>query len=41
VKAVVHDIGRRYRLHDVVEATQHVTTGQETGNVGLTVEGAR
>jgi NADPH:quinone reductase-like Zn-dependent oxidoreductase len=34
-------IDRTYRLEDVVEATKYVETGQKTGNVVLTLDGAR
>lgn len=34
-------VDRRYRLDDVVEATRYVETRQKTGNVVLTVDGAR
>jgi NADPH:quinone reductase-like Zn-dependent oxidoreductase len=33
-------IDRAYPLEDVVEATQYVETGQKTGNVVLTIDGA-
>ncbi len=33
-------IDRRYQLEDVIEATKYVETGQKTGNVVLTVDGA-
>jgi NADPH:quinone reductase-like Zn-dependent oxidoreductase len=34
-------IDRRYAIEDVVEATKYVETGQKTGNVVLTLNGAR
>ncbi|HWL33004.1 MAG TPA: NAD(P)-dependent alcohol dehydrogenase, partial [Gaiellaceae bacterium] len=33
-------IDRRYRLEEVIEATKYVETGQKTGNVVLTLDGA-
>ena len=33
-------IDRRYQLEDVIEATKYVETGQKTGNVVLTLDGA-
>jgi NADPH:quinone reductase-like Zn-dependent oxidoreductase len=33
-------VDRTYRLEEVVEATKYVETGQKTGNVVLTLNGA-